>query len=112
MELSGKIQSFDMDYFGRQELICDIEGNYRIHLYHDKTRGSDVFDLYNGLNHGPIFTRCFYGQKYEFIHLLSGRVKVRFYVLHDETSYHLHEMILPHNIGQKVTIKDLTRKEN
>ena len=111
MELTGKIETFDMDYFDRKEIICDIEGNYRVHLYHDKRIGRDVFDLYNGLNHGPIFSKVIqYGLREEYIHFLRGKVKVRFYVpVKGQCGLcNLHEMILPHDIGKKVVIRDLS----
>lgn len=106
MNITGKIATFHMDYFGKHEAIATLDNGYKIHMWHEeKDRFSywDNCDIFKGEER--IFsTRIFPGQKREWIHILAGKIKVRFWVNcgdHKE----LNEMVVPHDVGKLCTIK-------
>jgi len=109
INISGKVKSFDMDYFGRREAIGIIEGGYKIHFHSDGIGYYTLFDLYkNGekILSYKIPTHA----KWEYFHLLRGKLKARFFVWGSDRQGRLHELILPHDTGKLCTIKNLSGK--
>jgi hypothetical protein len=105
--ISGKVKTFDMDYFGRKEAIATIEGGYRIHFHSDGIGYYTLFDLYK--KGERIFSyKIPTHAKWEYFHLLRGKLKARFYVRGSDHQGRLHELILPHDVGKLCTIKNLS----
>ena len=96
-----------MDYFGAQEAHASFYSGHKIRMYHVKDTILDRIEVYNPAGDLEYTRDIINGSRHEWIHLLSGRIKSRFFVLMGD-HYELHEVIIPHDTGKKCSIRNLT----
>ena len=107
INISSPVKSFDMDYFGKHCAEATLEDGHRIYVGQSKEKKDwqeiQIWDKENTL----VFNRLIYtNTKPEWIHLLAGRLKIHFYV-YETTVGHMHEMIIPHDVGKICTVRRL-----
>ena len=100
LDFSGEMIHFDMDYFGRKEVIAEFSPGIRVRLWRDPSISCDVIDITkNGemIQHTPIPGGC-PGWK-EWIHFCRGYIKFQFWrYLPGEDRQYLHEGMIPHDV--------------
>ena len=100
IRISSPIKTFTMDYFGKHCAEATLEDGHKIYVGQCKEKKDwqeiQIWDKENTL----IFNRLIYtNTKHEWVHLLAGRLKIHFYV-----NTHMHEMIIPHDVGKMCTV--------
>ena len=102
IHISSPIKTFTMDYFGKHCAEATLEDGHKIFIDGAKTGYQEIqiWDKENTL----VFNRLIYtNTKHEWVHLLAGKLKIHFYV-YETTVGHMHEMIIPHEVGKLCTV--------
>ena len=103
IHISSPIKTFEMDYFGKHCAEATLEDGHKIYVGKSKEKKDwQTIQIWDKENTLVVIRDIYVTSKYEWIHLLAGRLKIHFYV-----GNHLHEMIIPHDIGKMCIVRRL-----
>jgi hypothetical protein len=107
IKISSPIKTFTMDYFGKHCAEATLEDGHKIYVGESTTKkGWQTIQIWDANNTLVVVRDIYVTSRHEWIHLLAGRLKIHFYVYGDLIG-HLHEMIIPHDVGKMCTVKRL-----
>lgn len=104
LNIETKIQSFEMDYFGTHQMSARTTSGHLIKMGCLKSENFQSIQIFAPAGDLLVSRDISNGSKHEWIHLLKGKIRARFYYYINNTGYR-HEINVPHIPGELCTVK-------
>ena len=102
--IESNVSAFEMDYFGTHQMSAKLSTGHLIKMGCLKSENFQSIQVFNPSGEVIISRDIGYYDRHEWIHLLNGKIRARFYYYENHAGY-LHEINVPHVPGKKCTVK-------
>ena len=104
LNIETKVKSFEMDFFGTHQMSARTTDGHLIKMGCLKSKNFQSIQIFKPSGELLVSRDIGDDSKHEWIHLLNGKIRARFYYYLDNTGYR-HEINVPHTPGKVCTVK-------